>query len=122
MSKIYKRVGKTKTTWQVYWYEPNGKLKGKTFDKKKEAKDYLAKVQVAKKENRYHDVFDMKKETQTTFNELADKYVENFETQKAFNRCKAHVIRDLRQRFGDLKLSQITYYELRATGTSAKLH
>jgi integrase len=112
MSKIYKREGKTKTTWQVFWYEPNGKLKGKTFDRKKEAEDYLAKVKVAKKENRYHDVFDVKRETRVTFNELADKYVENYGTQKCFKGFKDYMIRELREEFGDRKLSQIGYMDL----------
>ena len=35
----------------------------------------MGKVLAAKKEGRYHDVFDVKKKTLTTFNELADRYV-----------------------------------------------
>lgn len=112
MSKIYKREGKTKTTWQIYWYTPDGKLKGKTFPTYKDAKDYLAKIQVAKRERRYPEIFNVKKETLTTFNELADEYVDAFQTQKGFANHKAHVILDLRERYGDWKLSQITRKEL----------
>lgn len=35
----------------------------KCFPLKKDAEAYLGKVQVAKREGRYHDVFDVKKET-----------------------------------------------------------
>ena len=114
MSKIYKREGKTKTTWQVYWYEPGNKPKlvGKTFPTKREAEDYLAKVKVAKKENRYPEVFNIKKETKTTFNELADLYVEAYGTQKCFIGFKGYMIAGLRAEFGDRKLSQIGYRDL----------
>ncbi|MDP3181276.1 MAG: site-specific integrase [Desulfobaccales bacterium] len=111
MSKIYKREGKNKTTWQIYFYTPEGKLKGKTFDRKKQAEEYLAKVKVAKKENRYHDVFNVKKESQTTFDELLGVYVENFKPQKSYP-TKVFVIRELREAFGDRKLGKITYLDM----------
>ena len=116
--KIYKRVGKKgKVSYQAFWYEPvktpgdKPKLKGKCFPTEKEAKDYMAKVRVSKKEKRYHDVFDIKKETRTTFNALLDLYVENFKTQKSYP-TKVFVIRELREAFGGRKLSQITYLDM----------
>jgi integrase len=108
---IYKRVGKKKTTWQLFYYNPEGKLVGKTFDKKRDAEAYEGKVKAAKREGRYHDVFDVKKETRITFNELTDKYVENFKTQRSYP-TKVFTIRDLREEFGDRLLSQITYLDL----------
>lgn len=54
----------------------------------------------------------MKEESKTTFNELADRYVENFQTQRAFKGFKSHVVRDLGESFGDRLLSEITYLDL----------
>jgi integrase len=72
----------------------------------------LGKVQAAKREGRYHDVFDVKRETQMIFNDLADRYVENFGTQKSFKGFKSHVVRELRDSFGNWRLSEITYLDL----------
>lgn len=112
MAKIRKRVNKQGITWQIDYYDPQGKRVMKCFPKRADGEAYLGKVLAAKKEGRYHDVFDLKKETFTTFNELADKYVENFKTQKSFAGFKSHVIRELRKIFGDRRLSQITYFDL----------
>ena len=71
-------------------------------------------------------MFDVKKETQLTFNELAERYVENFGNQKSFKGFKSHVVRDLREVFEARRLSEITYLDLetyrnrrKATGTKA---
>jgi integrase len=56
-------------------------------------------------------LFDVKKETKTTFNELANRYIENFKNQKCF-RSKDHAIGVLRAEFGDKQLSQMTYLEI----------
>ncbi len=112
MSKIHKRVGKKKTTWQIFFYTPEGKLVGKTFDRHKDAEAFLAKVTVAKKEKRYDDVFSVKKETVTTFNQLVDEYTKNFKTQKCWEGFKSYMVRDLREAFGDQKLSEIGYMNL----------
>jgi integrase len=113
--KIYKRIGKRgKVSYQAFWYEPvknpgdKPKLKGKCFETENKAKDYLAKVRVTKKEKRYHDVFDVKKETKTTLNQLLDLYAENFGTQKSY-KTKLFVIRKLRAEFGAKRLSEINF-------------
>jgi hypothetical protein len=59
-----------------------------------------------------HDVFDAKKETQVTFNEQADRYVENYVRQRSFEKFKNHMIKHLREVFGDKPLSEITYLKL----------
>ena len=112
MAKIRKRVNKEKITWQIDYYDPEGKRVMKCFRLKKDAEDYLGKVVAAKKEGRYHDVFDVKKETQVTFNELAGKYVENFGTQKAFQSSKRYLLAKVQEHFGEQRLSQITYLDL----------
>lgn len=112
MATIRKRINKRGITWQIDYYDPQGKRVMKCFPRRADAAAYLGKVLAAKKEGRYHDVFDVKKETLTTFNELADRYAENFKTQKSFAGFKSHVIRELREAFGDRWLFQITYFDL----------
>ena len=112
MATIRKRSNRKGITWQIDFYDPQGKRVMKCFPKKADAEAYLGKVLAAKKEGRYHDVFDVKKESQTTFNELADRYVENFQTQKSFKDFKSHVVRELREPFGTRRLSEIAYLDL----------
>lgn len=109
---IYKRTGKKKTSWYLCYYDDQGKQVWKSFDKKRDAEAYEGKVKVAKKENRYPEVFDIKQETVTTFNQLADHYVATYKDQKCYQHFKSHVIRELRAEFGEKKLSQITYMDL----------
>jgi integrase len=116
--KIYKRTGKRgKVSYQAFWYKPvdnpgdKPKLVGQCFATERDARDHLAKVRVSKKEKRYHDVFDVKKETKTTFNQLIDLYVDNFRTQKSYP-TKVFVLRELQEAFGARLLSQITYLDL----------
>lgn len=112
MAKIRKRLNKTGVVWQIDYYDPQGKRVRKDFPLKKDAEAYLGKVVAAKKEGRYHDIFDVKKERQTTFGELAERYEENFKSQKSYKGFKSHVVRDLRAKFGNLKLSEISYLDL----------
>ena len=110
---IRKRIGKTgKVSYQVDYYTPEGERVRKEFEKKGDADDYLAKVKVSKKEKRYHEVFDVKEESQVTFNELAEKYLENFGTQKAFHRSKRYLLAAVKAHFGEKLLSGISYLDL----------
>jgi len=112
MAVIRKRSNRKGIVWQIDYYDPQGKRVMKCFPKKADAEAYLGKVLAAKKEGRYHDVFDVKRETQVTFNDLADRYVENFQTQRSFKGFKSHVVRELREAFGNRRLSEITYLDL----------
>jgi len=124
--KIYKREGKTgKISFQAFWYEPvknpgdKPKLKGKCFKTERDALDYLAKARVAKKERRYHDVFDVKKETKTTFGELLDVYIKNFNTQRSWP-TKVFTVNELRKAFGGKKLADITTLHLESYRNTRK--
>jgi integrase len=126
MATIKKKLNKKGTVWRIDHYDPKGKRCRKDFELKKDADDYLAKIKVAKKENRYHDVFDVKEESLVTFDELADRYVENFQIQKCFSRLKYYLVGEYRVAFGTRRLSEITYLDLetyrnrrRATPTRA---
>ncbi|MBM4302503.1 MAG: site-specific integrase [Deltaproteobacteria bacterium] len=112
MAKIRKRTNKSGVSWQIDYYDPEGKRKMKCFALKKDAEDYLGKVTVAKKEGRYHDIFDVKKESQVSFNDLADRYIENFGSQKCFSRLKYYLVDEYRAVFGSRRLSEIGYLDL----------
>ena len=86
--KVTLKSGETR--WQIFYRDPEGKGMRKRFKTKREADAWLAKVYVAKEENRYHDVFDVKKETQTTFNELLDLYDKGTQTQKPTYKASSH--------------------------------
>jgi len=112
MAKLRKRVNKAGITWQIDYYDPQGKRVMKCFPKKAEAEAYLGKVVAAKKEGRYHDVFDVKRETQVTFNELVGEYVKNFGNQRAFQTSKRYLLAVVQEHFGERRLSKITYLDL----------
>jgi len=126
MAKVTKEISKTGiVSYKADYFNPEGKRRRKFFALKKDADAYLGKVLAAKKEGRYHDVFDVKKETLVTFNELADRYVENYGQQRSFEGFKSHVVRGLRAEFGGRRLSEITYLDLetyrnRRKGTATK--
>jgi integrase len=112
MAKIRKRTNKKGVTWQIDYYDPECNRVMKCFPLKKDAEAYLGKVQAAKREGRYHDVFDVKKETQFTFEDLADRYVENYRCQKCFSRLKYYLVDEYRAVFGERRLSEIGYLDL----------
>jgi integrase len=112
MAKIRKRNNKKGITWQIDYYDPEGKRVMKCFPKKADAEAYLGKVQAAKREGRYHDVFDVKKETKLTFNDLAERHVENYRNQRSFSRLKYYLMDGYRSVFGDRRLSEIDYLDL----------
>ena len=92
--------------------DPPTRRHRKDFELKKDAEAWRGKIDAAKKEGRYHDVFDVKKESQTTFNELADRYVENYQRQRCFSSLKYYLVSEYRAAFGDRKLSEIAYLDL----------
>ncbi|MDO9531202.1 MAG: tyrosine-type recombinase/integrase [Deltaproteobacteria bacterium] len=112
MATIKKKINKKGVAWRLDYYDPGGRRIRKDFDLKKDAEAYLGKILAAKKEGRYYDVFDVKKESQVTFDELADRYVENFQGQKCFSRLKYYLVDEYRGTFGGRFLSQITFLDL----------
>ena len=122
MAKIRKRTNKKGVSWQIDYYDPEGKRVMKCFSLKKDAEAYLGKVQAAKREGRHHDVFDVKQESQVTFNDLADRYVENYQGQKCFSRLKYYLVEEYRATFGGKPLSKITYFDLETYRNKRKRH
>jgi integrase len=104
MAKIRKR-GKA---WQIDYFDPSGKRIRRSFKKRKDAEAELGKRVSLIAEGRYLDV---KKETKMTFDELAEKYIENFKHQRSFDRAKKGFIDTLVELFSGQMLSAITYYD-----------
>ncbi len=72
MSTVRKRVGKNGVSWQIDYFDPNGKRVRQSFKKKKDAVAELGKRVSLMAEKRYLDV---KKDYTTTFGELLDKSI-----------------------------------------------
>ena len=92
MAKIKKVITNGKTAWNVDYRTPEGRRVQKRFPKRAEAEDYLAKVRVATKEEKYGDLFEKKPESRMIFDELADKYAEACQFDKSFKSFKAKII------------------------------
>ncbi len=81
MAKIRKR----NNSYQIDYFDPNGKRVRKSFGKRKDAEAELGKRVSLIAENRYLDV---KKDYKTTFKELLDQYKENYNNQSSFQSWK----------------------------------
>lgn len=81
MAKIRKRGN----SYQIDYFDPNGKRVRKSFRKKKDAEAELGKSVSLIAENRYLDV---KKDFNTMLGELITKYEENFKNRVAFRAIK----------------------------------
>ena len=112
MATVRKRINKGSTTYQVDWYDPDGKRKMKIYKTKKEAVAWAGKVQVTKEDGTYKEVFGKKEENLITFDGLADRYVENYGHQKSFMSFKRHAVRYLREAFGEKRLKDLSYLDL----------
>lgn len=93
MAKIRKRDN----SYQIDYFDPDGKRIRKSFQKRKDAEAELGKRVSLIAEGRYLDV---KKDYKTTLGELLDKYVENYKDQGAFS-SKECFIRNFREYFGN---------------------
>lgn len=105
MAKVRKRGG----SYQIDYVDPAGKRVRVSFKKRKDAEAELGKRVSLIAEGRYLDV---KKESKYTFDELLDKYIENFEHQPSYQSWKRCVIPRFRETFGSCLLSKISYYDL----------
>jgi integrase len=106
MAKIRKRGN----SYQIDYFDPNGKRVRKSFDKKKDAEAELGKRVSLIAEGRYLDV---KKDYTTTFKELLDKYEENYKNQASFESGKSYCLENFRKHFGaDTRLANIKYVDL----------
>lgn len=106
MAKIRKR-GKT---YQIDYFDPNGKRVRKSFKLKKDAAAELGKRVSLIAEKRYLDI---KKDYKTTLKEPLDKYRENYQHQTSFKRGKKHYLENFKEYFGESTLlANIRYLHL----------
>jgi integrase len=106
MAKIRKR-GKT---YQIDYFDPNGKRVRRSFKRKKDAEAELGKRVSLIREGRYLDV---KKEYKTILKEVLDKYRENYRHQTSFKRGKKHYLENFNEYFGESTLlANIRYMHL----------
>jgi integrase len=106
MAKIRKRGN----SYQIDYFDPNGKRVRKSFRKRKDAEAELGKRVSLIAENRYLDV---KKDYKTIFKELLEKYKENHQNQPSFENWKKFCMQNFEEYFGeDTRLSNIRYVDL----------
>ena len=110
MATVRKREGKNGVSWQIDYFDPNGKRVRQSFKKKKDAEAELGKRISLIAEKRYLDV---KKDYKTSLKELLDKYEENHKDQVGFKTGKRFYLQNFRDFFWeDTKLSNIRYVDL----------
>ncbi len=95
--------------YQIDYYDPTGKRVRKDFEKKKNAETELAARQVSMADTTY---FEKARSYTTTFDELIEKYIENFKHQRAFSRSKSYVIEGLKDTLKGYLLKNISYLDL----------
>jgi len=106
MATIRKR-GKT---YQIDYFNPDGKRIRKSFKKKKDAEAELGKRVSLIAEGRYLDV---KKEYKTTLKELMAKYKKNYQNQASYKTAKRFFVESIREYFGESTLlANIRYVDV----------
>jgi integrase len=106
MAMIRKR-GKT---YQIDYFNPDGRRVRKSFKKKKDAQAELGKRISLIAEGRYLDV---KKEYKTTLKELLAKYKENYQNQAGYKTAKRFFVGSICKYFGEsTSLASIRYVDI----------
>ena len=109
-SKKQLAIRKRGKHWQIDYFDPLGNRIRKSFKTKKEAEAELGKRVSLKAEGRYLDI---KQEYSFTFNELAERYTENYQHQANFAHFKRSCIVRFKEFFcEDTLLARIRYYDL----------
>ena len=97
-------------SYQIDYFDPDGKRIRMNFKKKKDAQVELGKRISLIAEGRYLDV---KKDYITTLRELLSKYEENHKNQRSFQGGKDYYLKNFREHFGeDTRLANIRYVDL----------
>jgi integrase len=104
------KVKKRGNSYQIDYLDPHGKRVRLAFKKKKDAVAELGKRVSLIAEKRYLDV---KKDYKITFEELLEKYEENFKNQASFINYKAFFLENFKTYFGEhTLLCHIRYVQL----------
>jgi len=104
-------IRKRGNTYQIDYFDPTGKRVRQSFKKRKDAEAELGKrvSLIAENPKRYLEIA---RATTTTFDELLEKYKENFKHQRSFDRSKTFMLDDLEKEFKGRSLSSISYLDL----------
>ena len=107
MAKVKKRGN----SYQIDYLDPHGKRVRLAFKKKKDAVAELGKrvSLIVENPKRYLEI---SKACIVTFDELTEKYVENFKHQRSFRNSKKYSIDRLKQEFSGRLLGSISYLDL----------
>ncbi|MFC1863786.1 tyrosine-type recombinase/integrase [Thermodesulfobacteriota bacterium] len=106
---IRRRKTKDGYSYQIDYFDPNGKRVRQSFKKKKEAEVEYGKRVSLIAENRYLDV---KKEYKTTLKELLELYEKNYNHQASYASVKSACLRNYLDYFGeDSLLGSIRYVD-----------
>lgn len=106
MAKIRKRGN----SYQIDYFDPEGKRVRRSFRKRKDAEAELGKRVSLIAEGRYLDV---KKDYKTTLKELLGKYKENYQDQSSYHTMKKFSLENIKAYFGeDTRLDNIKYVDL----------
>ena len=85
MANVTRVEGKAGVSYRIDYFDPNGKRVRRMFKKKKDAVAELGKRVSLIAEGRYLDV---KKDYTTKFEELIERYKDNFRDQISFQTAK----------------------------------
>jgi hypothetical protein len=108
-------IRKRGDSYQIDYFDPNGKRVRQSFKKKKDAVEELGKRVSLIGEGRYLDV---KKDYKTTLSELLEKYTENYQHQASFKSWKEICLENFKTYFGiDTLLANIGMSILRLIET-----
>lgn len=114
---IRKRTGKKGVTWQIDYYDPNGKRVRANYRLKKDAEAELGKRVSLMAEGRYLDV---KKECEVTLTDIMDKYTREYGDQNIFPTKQAW-FENFKDYFGaSRKLDTIKYMDVQGYQTHLK--
>ncbi len=103
-------IRKRGNSYQIDYFDPNGKRVRKSFRKRKDAEAELGKRVSLMAEGRYLDI---RKDYTTTLGELLDRYVENYRDQASYRTMKHFALTRFKDHFGEgIKLANIRYVDL----------
>lgn len=104
-------IRKRGNAYQIDYFDPTGKRIRQSFKKKKDAETELGKriSLIAENPKRYLEIANS---TTFTFNELTEKYEENFKHQRSYEKSKKFNIQLLKDQFSECIVGNISYYDL----------
>lgn len=102
-------IRKRGDSYQIDYYDPDGKRVRKSFKKKKDARLELAAREISIEDGTY---FEKGRVYTTTFDELLERYRENYKDQRSYERSKRYMLEALEEEFTGELLRDITYLKL----------